>query len=283
MFFRPRITRSHKRILEIGPGALPFPLSDVWLDYEFDPEERKLQSGGVEPARGRICVFYSGRRFPFRDGAFDYVIASHVLEHVPWDRLPEFLAEMQRVAPAGYVELPRWPYELFFDVNEHVSTGDVKDQTLYLYRKTRRTSGADLRRVVLGEYGPLRDFVSQNRELFFCHLEWHDQLKAHFCDNDYPAAFDEAKLVTILRDEMARMPQERRRVIDSDSLFARLSRKFSRMLRRRPGLNLQDLIPILECPRNRDSVNSDLCDSSGRPVFRESNGDLFLLPDAGVH
>jgi len=41
---------------------------------------------------------------PFKDKAFDFVIASHVLEHTPDPE--KFLTELQRVAHAGYIETP---------------------------------------------------------------------------------------------------------------------------------------------------------------------------------
>ena len=282
MFFRPRIQRSHKRILEIGPGALPHPLSDVWLDYDFDDAERKLQSGGAEPARGRICVFYSGRRFPFRDHAFDYVIASHVIEHVAWDALPDFISEMQRVAKAGYIELPRWPYELFFDVNEHVSTGHVQDNMLTLYRKTRRMPGADLRRVVLGEHRPLRDYLQEYRSLFFCGLEWESQLDVKLVEDAYPLELDEVALTERMRAELAESNNTPLMQSNNTGFVSRLTGKLKRMLRAKPGLSREQLLPLLENPQNGQAINEQLCDTNGRPVFRERDGDLVLESQAAL-
>ena len=45
-----------------------------------------------------------GEKLPFLDKEFDYVILSHVLEHVP--NLLEFKNEVIRIAKAGYIELP---------------------------------------------------------------------------------------------------------------------------------------------------------------------------------
>ena len=44
------------------------------------------------------------QKLPFKDKEFDYVILSHVLEHVP--NLLEFVSELERIAKAGYIELP---------------------------------------------------------------------------------------------------------------------------------------------------------------------------------
>ena len=41
---------------------------------------------------------------PFDDKVFDYAICSHVLEHV--ERPDAVIAELSRVAKAGYIEVP---------------------------------------------------------------------------------------------------------------------------------------------------------------------------------
>lgn len=45
-----------------------------------------------------------GEKLPFKDKEFDYVILSHVLEHIP--NLIEFKNEVERIGKAGYIELP---------------------------------------------------------------------------------------------------------------------------------------------------------------------------------
>jgi SAM-dependent methyltransferase len=56
-------------------------------------------------------------RLPFRDKAFDYVIAFHVLEHSA-DPV-SFLCEMQRVARAGYIETPSFWWERLTPLTMH--------------------------------------------------------------------------------------------------------------------------------------------------------------------
>ena len=41
---------------------------------------------------------------PFKDKEFDFVIASHVLEHV--DNIEKFISELERISNKGYIELP---------------------------------------------------------------------------------------------------------------------------------------------------------------------------------
>jgi len=87
-------------VLEIGSGGNPYPRANVLLDAHETTNER------IEPSlvSDRPLVLAHAEDMPFRDGAFDFVIASHVLEH---SRDPEaLLRELMRVARAGYIETP---------------------------------------------------------------------------------------------------------------------------------------------------------------------------------
>jgi len=59
-----------------------------------------------------LSSFYKERKFvhipekklPFKDKEFDFVIASHVIEHV--DDFKFFISEIERISSKGYIELP---------------------------------------------------------------------------------------------------------------------------------------------------------------------------------
>ena len=59
-----------------------------------------------------LSDFYKERNFiklekeslPFEDKQFDFVIASHVIEHV--DDIKIFISELERISKKGYIELP---------------------------------------------------------------------------------------------------------------------------------------------------------------------------------
>ncbi len=121
MFFEERIQSIKKedRVLEIGPGATPFWRSDVFLEKKYySKEEYIAQTGHVgELLTNKKVVFYEGDIFPFHDKEFDYVICSHVLEHV---QNPDvFLKEIQRVAKRGYLEFPTLYYDYIYNFPEH--------------------------------------------------------------------------------------------------------------------------------------------------------------------
>ena len=49
-------------------------------------------------------VLIDSDRLPFKDKEFDFVYASHVIEHV--DDITFFIDELQRISKQGYIELP---------------------------------------------------------------------------------------------------------------------------------------------------------------------------------
>lgn len=137
MFFPSKIVsiRPADRVLEIGPGATPHPRSNAFLELRFDTEEDKIsQRGGVvkDPKFGnRPVSVFDGVEFPFKDGQFDYVICSHVIEHVPDPQF--FINEIFRVGSGrGYLEYPLVTYEYLyrFDVHRHFVKFDFQNRVL---------------------------------------------------------------------------------------------------------------------------------------------------------
>ena len=88
------------RVLDIGSGDGPAPAADVLCDrFVGDDTER------TAPIRlDRPFVSGDVEHLPFKDRAFDFVYCSHLLEHT---RDPgRAISELERVAGAGYVEVP---------------------------------------------------------------------------------------------------------------------------------------------------------------------------------
>lgn len=87
-------------VLEVGSGASPYFRANVLCDAYEETQERFF----TPLVHDRPTVLAFVERLPFKDDAFDFVIASHVLEH---SADPErFLGEIQRVARGGYIEVP---------------------------------------------------------------------------------------------------------------------------------------------------------------------------------
>ncbi len=73
-----------------------------------------------------------GKKLPFQDNVFDFVIASHVMEHV--EDVNFFIRELERVAKKGYIELPTKLEDnlVFENKKDHLWHMDFDDDDLKL-------------------------------------------------------------------------------------------------------------------------------------------------------
>jgi SAM-dependent methyltransferase len=138
MFFQDRIKSigQDDSVLEIGPGSAPFHRSNVLLEKKYETEEESAaQFGHTEKlVTDKKIVYYSGERFPFADNEFDYVICSHVLEHVEDPEM--FISEIFRVARKGYFEYPLIYYEYLYNFNVHLNFVKFDGKVLNYMKKS---------------------------------------------------------------------------------------------------------------------------------------------------
>ena len=82
------------KILDIGCGYRAHPKASVIADVQDFSNYYKE----------RNFIQIKGKELPFKDKEFDFVIASHVIEHV--EDVDFFIKELERVSSKGYIELP---------------------------------------------------------------------------------------------------------------------------------------------------------------------------------
>ena len=82
------------KVLDVGCGYRAHPKASVIADVQ------DLSNYYKE----RKFIKINEKKFPFKDKEFDFVIASHVIEHV--DDFEFFIKELERVSSKGYIELP---------------------------------------------------------------------------------------------------------------------------------------------------------------------------------
>jgi SAM-dependent methyltransferase len=117
-------------VLEVGSGGSPYARANVLIDAYAATRERHWAPFITD----RPSVLGFGEALPFRDKSFDFVIASHVLEH---SAEPErFLLELQRVAKAGYIETPDAFMERINPYWDHRSEVTVRNGVLEVRKKS---------------------------------------------------------------------------------------------------------------------------------------------------
>ena len=82
------------KILDIGCGYKPHSKASVIADVKDFSDLYK----------NRKFVKIQDKNLPFKDKEFDFVIASHVIEHV--EDFEFFIKELERISSKGYIELP---------------------------------------------------------------------------------------------------------------------------------------------------------------------------------
>ena len=82
------------KILDVGCGYRAHPKATIIADVQDLSNYYK----------GRKFIKINEKKFPFKDQEFDFVIASHVIEHV--EDFEFFIKELERVSSKGYIELP---------------------------------------------------------------------------------------------------------------------------------------------------------------------------------
>jgi Methyltransferase domain len=95
-----------RRVLDIGSGHRPHPDATHLVDlYLKDDTER----GKKLKRLGKYLIQADIEALPFKDNVFEYIYASHVLEHT--GDPAEACSELMRVGKAGYIETPDPFYE----------------------------------------------------------------------------------------------------------------------------------------------------------------------------
>lgn len=177
----PQLINIAKRdkVLEVGPGGTPFYRSNVLLEKRYaSTEEYYAQCGGQRKLiTDKTVVYYKGGRFPFADREFDYVICSHVLEHV--DDVRFFVSELMRVAGRGYLEFPTILYEYIYNFDTHKNILLRKGDILYWMKKSNTP---------INYFCPVNNFfletlkfgqdqlIVPQKEIFFQGFEWADSI-----------------------------------------------------------------------------------------------------------
>ena len=160
-------------VVEVGGGQRPLPRSDIVIDkYVYDDTER---AGETQLDTSRPLVVADGEQLPLADRGVEYVIAMHVLEHATD---PErFAAELSRVAPRGFVQVPSREAELTFGWKFHPWLIDLdRERLVFEPKNDRRAPCGDLFHSEFDRSSAMRLWWMSRLDLWLHSVEWREEL-----------------------------------------------------------------------------------------------------------
>ena len=162
--------RADDFVLEIGSGHNPKTRADVLCDKFIEDDEQR----GGRIVADRPMVEADGQFLPFADGAFDYVICSHVLEHVEDPR--QLIAELMRVAKRGYIETPSEIGERIYGWHYHNWVVNLIDGRLILQKNDKNPEFGKLFHTLAVKDKYWKRFHITHHNLFLVQYEWEDEI-----------------------------------------------------------------------------------------------------------
>ena len=161
-------------ILDLGSGHNPVPEATILAD--FFPEETIHRAGTM--VENRPLIVCSVDRIPFLSKKIDFVICSHIVEHV--DSPIRAGNELARIAKAGYIETPAYGKDII------VGTGNMHnwqvvefEGAMYFYEYSQRqreghTTSPAMEMWSSKKYYPWQDFFWHRQDLFNAMHIWKD-------------------------------------------------------------------------------------------------------------
>lgn len=166
----------HALVLDIGSGDKPHWRADVLLDRFVGAEHGGQRSGRAEATVDRPLFDSDAARMPFADGVFDYVICSHVLEHVVDPGA--VIDEIVRVGRAGYIEVPEAASAKIVDFPSHLWWCTIDHGTLVFTAKQQPYFDPDIERflVTSGMREPVAKLLDRNLDHRVIELAWSQRV-----------------------------------------------------------------------------------------------------------
>ncbi len=173
-------------VMDIGSGDRPHPRANILLERFV---EDCSQRAGPVVTEGRPLVVGDITALPFLNRSIDYIICSHVLEHMETSsQLDMALSELMRVGRRGYIETPSSTFEKLLGAPYHHWYVARQGGRVIFTRKRKYGEYEDLMKVFLPLHRESKTFFQllfENFDDFFVSLEWED--KINYLIEDLPA------------------------------------------------------------------------------------------------
>ena len=170
-------------VLDIGCGYKPHDSATVICDVQ---DFSKLY-------KDKKFVKLNEKSLPFKDQEFDFVIASHVLEHVEDPQF--FIKELERVSAKGYIELPTILEDnlVFENKNDHLWHMEFDDNKneLQISKKIQY-----LEPVIT--VSSIKKFSKYFRQSLILELYWENSINFEVVEKNYKN-FEKISRLTLIR------------------------------------------------------------------------------------
>jgi SAM-dependent methyltransferase len=181
-------------VLDVGSGDKPHWRADVLLDRYPGSDHGGQRSGATRARVDRPLFDADAADMPFADKVFDYAICSHVLEHV--EHPDAVVAELARVAKAGYIEVPEASSAKIVDFPSHLWWVTLDDGLLVFSAKSHPYFDPDIDRylTVSGMRQPLADLLDRHLDHRVIELSWTDTIGCRVVGSPPPEMIANARV-----------------------------------------------------------------------------------------
>tara|TARA_B110001454_G_scaffold10483_1_gene9837 strand:+ start:98 stop:742 length:645 start_codon:yes stop_codon:yes gene_type:complete len=153
------------KILDIGCGYNANKYANVICDVQNLSNQYK----------DKKFVQLTEKKLPFENNEFDFVISSHVMEHV--EDLDFFIKELERISSKGYIELPTKLEDnlVFENKNDHIWQMDFDDvqNKLIIHKRIQYLEPV----LTVSSTKKFHEFF---RKSLVLELEWSENIDHHF-------------------------------------------------------------------------------------------------------
>lgn len=266
-------------VLDVGSGHNPNPRSDILCDrYIEDDTER---GGSIK--LDRPLVVADAHNLPFKDKVFDYVIASHIIEHM--DDPARFCSELQRVSKRGFIASPTELAEHTFYWSFHKWYVNKIGNKLILHPKVNVPNiFGDLFHYMY-EYNPwFARFHRSLPDMFWMEYEWEDNIQIEIRDKSPLNMTDPRALKKMVMPRESPITSLKRSAVTlGDTFVPKAVKNLITRVRRQKKTQVRiiNLESILACPacgsdikRLRDAMKCERC---GRVYPIERGIPMMLL------
>lgn len=179
-------------VLDVGSGDKPHWRADVLLERYIDSTHGGQRSGAAGARVDRPTFEADASAMPFADKVFDYAICSHVLEHV--EQPAVVVAELVRVAKAGYIEVPEAASAKIVDFPSHLWWVTRDGDTLVFTAKSTPFFDADIDRYLdaSGMRQMVADLLDKHLDHRVIEMRWTGDLPTRVVGSPSSALIDAA-------------------------------------------------------------------------------------------